>query len=109
MFPINLSPLIFTLATAFGVVVHDMHIDRAAAAVVALPAIVASYGAYDAIDSLLKASNHTQIERAVFPKQLTALSSSIPRVQPRDDDRRYIQNKKLYASGADNGYMWPSV
>lgn len=90
---------------AFGVLLHDMHIDRAATVAVALPSAIATFGA---ADSLIKATSHTHVERAAFPKQFTAASSTMHRIQPRDDDRRFIQNKKLYFDGGDKGIIWPS-
>lgn len=102
---INPAPLIFTIATAFGVLVHDMHIDRAAT-VVALPAIVASAGAASVF---LKSSDHTHVERAAFAKHASPIRAALPKVQPRDDDRRYILAKKVYVSGGGQSTFWPSV
>ena len=102
-------PILFTFATVFGVLVHDMHIDRATTAAVALPAILATAGA---ADFLLKSNQHTHVERAEIGKnQLTMQRSALPKAQPpRDDDKRYVQPKKLAYSGGDSqSGIWPSV
>ena len=93
--------------TLLGVVVHDMHVDRATMAAIALPAIVATAGAAAYISS----SDHTHVERVAFARHMTPLHSSLPKLQPpKDDERRYILNKKVYVSGGDSqGYFWPSV
>lgn len=109
MFPliINPLPLIFTIATTVGVLVHDMQIDRATTVALALPTALATFAA---VDSLTKSGEqHVHVERANMPNQLGALRTTLPRVQPRDDDRRYIQSKKLYFGTTDSGYLWPSV
>lgn len=104
---INPAPLLFTLATMFGVVVHDTHIDRATTIAVAIPAIVASAGA---LDKVINASDHTHVERVAFSKHNAPLRAALPKVQPRDDDRRYIVQKKVFLSGGnDRSYLWPSV
>lgn len=100
-------PLLFTIAVTVGVLVHDTQIDRAAKTALALPGALASFVA---IDSLFKASeHHVHVERASMPGHLTSIRANLPRLQPREDDRRYIQNKKLYFGGGDTNYIWPSV
>lgn len=101
-------PIIVTFVTGFGVLVHDMHIDRMTTVAVGLPAIVASYGV---ASGMIKSSDHTHVERVSFQKNLTlATSSTLPKIQPREDARRYIQNKKVYLSGGgEHAYIWPSV
>jgi len=108
MFPLFINPttLIFTLATTFGVLVHDMQIDKATTVALAAPAAFISYAA---IDSVTKSNDHIHVERASIPRHLNTLRSATPRVQPRDDDRRYIQSKKLAFTSGSNGYAWPSI
>ena len=99
---INPMPLIFTLATTFGVLVHDTQVDRAASFAVAVPVAFASFAA---IDSAIKSTDHVQVERAMIPH----ISVGISRTQPRDDERHYVQSKKLYFGSEGSGYFWPSI
>jgi hypothetical protein len=97
----------FTLATTLGVVLHDTQLDRAATVAVALPAAIASVVA---VDSSLKSSDsHIHVERASAPKHVAGLRSTLPRLQPRDDDRRYQLQKKVYFGGSEVPTLWPSV
>lgn len=101
-------PILFTFATVFGVLVHDMHIDRAATAAVALPAALATAAT---ADFLLKSNQHTHVDRISLGKNTSAQRAPLPKAQPpRDDDKRYVQQKKLAYSGGDtSGSLWPSV
>lgn len=99
---------LFTLVAGIGFLVHDMHIDRMTIVAVGAPAAIATYGV---IDNLLKKSDHTHVDRAAFPKQPSSMSRTpLPKMQPRDDGRRYIQNKKvLVTGGGEMNSLWPSV
>lgn len=105
---INPAPLAFTLAVMFGVLVHDMHIDRASTVALALPALVASVGA---MDTLIKSSDHTHVERVSIPRGNNTVRSTLPKIQPpRDDERKYVLTKRLMLSGGDaTSSLWPSV
>lgn len=103
---INPLPLIFTIATGFGVVVHDMQIDRATTVALALPSALATFAV---VDSLSKSGEHVHVERATTANHLAALQAAVPRMQPRDDDRRYVQAKKVYFGGGERSYIWPSI
>lgn len=103
------APIALTIATMFGILVHDIHLDKAAA--LALPVMAAAYAGADAADKYLSHGNpHTHVERPSLPRSFTTFRSSLPNIQPpRDDDRRYIQNKKAHLGFGDNqGYAWPS-
>jgi hypothetical protein len=108
MYPIiNPLPLAFTLATTFGVLVHDTKIDHATNVAIAMPSAMITYVA---VDSLMKSSDsHIHVERVAGPKQLATLRATVPRVQPRDDDRRYVQTKKIFFGGSDATSLWPSI
>lgn len=96
-------PLIFTLTAMFGVLVHDTRIDRATSVALALPAAVATYAA---VDTMAKSSDqHVHVERVSGSTHL----ASIPRIQPRDDERRYVQSKRISFGSMDSGYIWPSI
>jgi hypothetical protein len=103
---INLAPIFFTLAVATGVLVHDMHIDKATTVAFALPAVLATYGAAHMIGG----SEHIHVERVAFSNQSRVFHSTLPKVTPRDNDNKYIQAKKSFTSGGnDNTQLWPSV
>lgn len=101
------TPIIITIVTVFGILMHDMHIDRATTVAIALPVLLASA---ESLDKVISSNYHTHVERASLPRY-SAFRSSLPNVQPpRDDDRRYIQNKKLvFSGGGDAVSLWPSV
>lgn len=99
-----LSSLTLSLAIVAGVLFHDTHLDRAVTSAIALPALIAGYG----VAEVLKSNDHTHVERGSVGNRSNPTHSPMPRLQPRDDDKRYVQNKKMYF-GSDNGYVWPSV
>lgn len=98
---INPLPLVLTLATSFGVLVHDTQVDRAASFAIVLPAIVATYGAADI--SLKLSDLHVHTERVSF-------SAGQPSMQPRsNDDKKYIVTKRYSVNAFGSEYSWPSV
>ncbi len=108
MLPIlNPTPYLFTFAVMFGVLVHDMNIDKATKVAFAPPAALASTAAANVAEPIVSRTEHTHVERA----SIGAYSSTMPKTQPpRDDDRRYIQNKKQSTGGTtDPTLIWPSV
>lgn len=96
-----------TALTLTGILMHDMHIDKATTIAVAPLVALATTGAYEKV---ISQNFHTHVERVSLPK-LNAVRSSLPNMAPpRDDDRRYVQNKKLmYMGGGDTVTLWPSV
>lgn len=100
-------PFIIMAITTVGILSHEMHIDRATTVAVALPAAAAAAGVIGASEKIISQNYHTHVERASIPK----FSSSLPNVQPpRDDDRRYVQSKKLlFLGGGDTASLWPSI
>lgn len=101
-----------TVTTLVGILMHDMHIDKATTVAMVAPAALAATGVGMAYEKVAISQNyHTHVERASLPKVSTSFRSSLPNIQPpRDDDRRYIQNKKLmYMGGGDAVSLWPSV
>jgi len=107
-FLLKSSLALLTFITGISFLIHDMHIDRMAVVAVGAPVAIASYGV---VDNLLKKSDHTHIDRAAFPKHASSFSRTpLPKMQPRDDSRRYIQNKKvLVTGGGEMNSLWPSV
>jgi len=100
------APVIVTVLTLVGILMHDMHIDKATAVAISLPAVVASTGA---LEKVISPTYHTHVERVSFSRYDGG--SSLPNLQPaRNDDRRYIQNKKLmFMGGSDALGLWPSI
>jgi hypothetical protein len=93
--------------TTLGVLSHDMHLDRATAVAVTLPVLAATSGAFEKV---ITPSYHTHVETVSIPRA-SSFHSSMPNMQPpRDDTRKYIQNKKLlYIGGSDATGFWPSI
>lgn len=104
------TPLILIAAILTGLLVHDLNLDKATKLAFAPPAAGAVYSG--AAHSVVARSEHIHVERGSATKSNTTYHSSPPRVYPpRDDDKRYIKNKKnLSLSGGDsNSQLWPSV
>lgn len=104
----KLAPIAITLMTTLGILSHEMHIDRAATVAVTVSVAAASVGA---LDKVISQNYHTHVERVSLPKYTSSFRSTLPNIQPpRDDDRRYIQNKKLlFMGGGETASLWPSV
>ncbi len=106
MFPILLNPipLILTISTAFGVLVHDAQLNHVVAAA-SVPAISVGYVA--ASDLVHKfADQHTHVERM----NMGRTTSSEPSIQPRNnDEKKYVSQKKFNSSSLACDYCWPSV
>lgn len=108
----KLAPITITLLTTLGILSHEMHIDRATTVAVALPAIAAAAGTVGAYETVISHNYHTHVERASLPKiNSSQFRSSLPNVSPpRDDERKFVQNKKLlFMGGGDAVGLWPSV
>ncbi|MES2630758.1 MAG: hypothetical protein V4611_02280 [Patescibacteria group bacterium] len=103
---VNLAPYIFIVAIAVGVLVHDLRIDKATSVALALPAMLATYGAAHFVGS---GGEHVHVERVAFSNQSSVFHSSLPKVTPRDNDRHYVQPKKSITSGGSHASLWPSV
>ena len=103
-------PVIITLMTATGILMHDMHIDKATTIAVSVPSAYESAGNTAAYEKVISQNYHTHVERVSLPRN-NAFRSSLPNMAPpRDDDRRYVQNKKLlFMGGGDTSSLWPSV
>lgn len=101
----SIPPVLITLVTMFGVLMHDTRIDKVSVAL-ALPVIA---GSTAALEKAMTPNYHTHVERASLER--ASFRSSLPNMQPpRDDDRRYIQNKKLlFLGGSDALGIWPSI
>jgi len=98
--------LSLVFATAFGVLAHDTQVDQAAVVAMAAPAALAGFALADMAS---KSNEHVHVEKVSVASHINAARVYVPKVQPRDDDRKYIQGKKLaYNTGGGSG-LWPSV
>lgn len=110
MFPIliNPLPLLLTLTTTFGVLVHDTQIDRATSTALALPVAIATLGAAEI--SLKAGEAHVHAERFSFAKNIEQLRFSQPRIQVRsEDEKKYVSVKKFTSNGVGSEYSWPTI
>lgn len=104
---INSLIVTFTLATSFGVLVHDTQVDRAASLALALPTALVTYAA---VDTAIKYGDaHVHVERVSGPKHLSDVRNSIPRLNPRDDEHPYYLSKKMAFGDNDSIGLWPSI
>lgn len=106
---INTTSIAVIVAILTGLLVHDLNLDKATKLAFAPPAAGA---VYTGAAHVIARSEHIHVERGSATKSNSIYHSSPPRVYPpRDDDKRYIQNKKnLALSGGDGrSQLWPSV
>lgn len=102
---INPLPFVFIIATAFGVVMHDTQVDQATSMAIVAPA---NYSDFAVADAASKSGDHVHVERVSIANQGSSSRTNIAKTQPRDDDHRYIQEKKQSLTGGGSGF-WPSV
>lgn len=110
--PINVLSIVLVFATAFGIVMHDMHVDKAAAYAIAPAVNTSGANSEDVrLERVISQNYHTHVERASVPRVSTTFRSTLPKSKPpRDDARRYVQTKKLnFLGGSDSLSLWPSV
>lgn len=108
------SAIVLTIVTATGILLHDMHIDKATTVAVSLPvtAVMTTVGAASAYEKYISQNFHTHVERVTLSHYAGAFqSSTLPNIHPpRDDNYKYIQNKKLLLTGgSDATPLWPSI
>lgn len=97
MFPLTtiLSPLavLVSLTTATGVFVHDSNIDKVTTHVVSsLPSgvqVLQNGAAENRLGNML----HDHVERASFSQAVRDINASSPRIQPRNEDKKYVSQK----------------
>ncbi|GEM_PF-3454442 len=77
----------FAALVALGVLVHDTKLDQAAALALTLPVGLAVMSQVS-----LHSEGHTHIEHGNYGKTTVM---GMPRVQPRDDHRKYLLTKRL--------------
>ena len=107
---INVLSIALVFTTAFGIVMHDMHVEKAATYIATAPAAYAN-SEDTHLERVISQNFHTHVERASAPRVSPAFRSTLPKTQPpRGDTRRYMQTKKLnFMGGSDAVSLWPSV
>jgi hypothetical protein len=94
-------------ATAFGVVLHDTQLDKATTVAIAMPAIAMGYAAADV--AIKSSDAHIHVERVSLSRYVN-LRSSLPRLNPKDDERFVHKEQKVAFIGpSSSNSLWPSI
>lgn len=99
--------VVLVFITATGILLHDLNLDKAAKVAFAAPAALAITGLGHSVAKM----EHVHVERAAAPKMANIFTSSLPKIAPPTDDKKYVQVKKhvSLSGGDDRSYLWPSV
>jgi hypothetical protein len=92
--------------TSMGTLVQDTRINKALEVAAPLPSV--SVNVTSNLESLSSATQHSHVEQASVTQDL----SGIPRIQARDDHRRYTLPKYSSRSNTpfgDSQLSWPSA
>ncbi len=103
---IHRTAVCLTILTSLGILVHDTRFDTAVTLALPFAAATLSLGAVSSLD--IHDNAHTHIERGSLKN---AFATGTPRIQPRDDNRRYLQ--KIFSRTTDplsgSNVIWPNV
>jgi len=100
---IQRSAIILALLTALGILIHDTKMDKATSLLFAVPAALA-FGAIPHLAS----EGHNHIERGAFGKASRDAHNGMPRIQPRNDHKKYALQKRVSRGvHAFDGYYQP--
>lgn len=98
------SAIILALLTAFGILIHDTKMDKATSMLFAVPAALATLGAIPHLAN----EGHNHIERGAFGKASRDAHNGTPRIQPRNDHKKYALQKRVSRGvHAFDGYYQP--
>jgi len=100
---INPLLIIFTISTAFGLMVYDTQLGKAATTAIALPVILAGYADFKIKSDMA----HNHVERASGPKN--HIRPNTPRTPPRNDNHHQLDIREDNASDPNMVRLWPSV
>jgi hypothetical protein len=95
------------VVTSMGTLVHDTRLNKVAE--VAAPISNISIDFMSNLETLSHASSHTHVEEAAAASQSP---DGVPRIQARDEHRKYLIPKVLSRSNSffgESGYIWPSI
>lgn len=91
----------------FGILVHDTKLDKATAIALAVPMAFASFELGASIPKL-SGEGHTHVERASLSNAVRDLQAGTPRIQPRNDHKKYTLQKNVSRGvHAFDGYYLP--
>lgn len=103
----HLAIFTLSLVTVAGVLVHDTRIDKATTTALTLPIALVAVDAASKLTAL-SGDPHTHSERGSLSQAMRGIGGGTPRIQPRDDDKKYHLQKKV-AKGfhSFDGYYLP--
>ncbi|OGL22553.1 hypothetical protein A2707_04520 [Candidatus Saccharibacteria bacterium RIFCSPHIGHO2_01_FULL_45_15] len=95
------------LSTTLGVLIHDTKIDKATTVALSVPVLAASVD-MGMTHFKLGGEAHTHVERVSLSNAVRDLQPGTPRIQPRDDAKKFHLQKNV-AKGvhAFDGYYMP--
>lgn len=101
---IQRTAIVLALLTTFGILVHDTKFDKALSLFIAVPAALASLGGIPK----LAGEGHNHIERVSIGNAARDLHSGTPRLQPRDEHKKFVLQKNVVKGvHAFDGYYQP--
>ena len=104
---IQQSAIGLTLATSFGVLIHDTKLDQATSVALTLPIALVGYE-LGAQVAKLGSEGHTHVERVSLANAARYLHAGTPRIQPRDDHKKFtLQKYVVKGVHAFDGYYLP--
>lgn len=101
---INPLVVLISLTTTSGILVHDTHLDQAAAAI-SMPAFSATHDT----SSRLGGEAHTHVERASVSQLVTSLNAHAPGMQPRSDRKHMLSKHVPRGQHVFDSYNLPVV
>lgn len=106
--PLNPLPLLVTISTAFGVLIHDTQLDVMAKTALTTPMAIVGYVG---VDAAMKMNDpHVHNERVSLSHSMRVMKGSQPRTQTRGgDDKKYVIQKKSSVHSYGSEYIWPSI
>jgi len=91
---LNSFAILVSLSTASSVLLHDMRLDKAAAAALSMPVVSATYESNNKLVSF-GGDLHTHIEQSSLSQTVRDLKTSDPSTQPRTDIKKYLMQKRI--------------
>lgn len=106
---VQYTALTLALTTLFGVLVHDTKLDKATTIALTVPiAALMSYELGAQAIPKLSSDGHTHVERVSLGNAVRDLHSGTPRIQPRDDHKKFtLQKNVVKGVHAFDGYYAP--
>lgn len=102
----NPISILISLATMFGVVIHDTQVDKLTVATIGVPAIIATYEGFN--KAIEKSDAHTHTERISLSQVVRNMNAQGDRTQARlFEDKKYVSQKNVTRghNAFDNCYL----